>query len=98
MAKAKTATKKAFWDKEQVLSLLPATTGKSAVRVASVEKDGKDFVDVRKFVGADFTQHTSSGISLDVTDVSQLHELIVTLQKVERAIKAKAKADAKKAV
>lgn len=57
-----------FWDKQIIITEVAGE--KSMTKISLVEKDGKQFVDVRKFVkakGAEegtFTQHTSSGISI----------------------------------
>jgi hypothetical protein len=75
---------KAFWDKEQEIKTVVKADGKSAIKVKLTEKDGVRFIDVRKYVTrkgdtAGFNQHTTSGISLELTTPDQLAEVIYAL-------------------
>ena len=76
---------KDFWDKENVIAQVPSATGKSVTRVALVEKDGVQFVDVRKYVKGKgnpegtFTQHTTSGISIPLSSQEELTNIIAGL-------------------
>jgi len=82
---SKTVVKESFWDKEQVIAQVPSATGKSVTRIALVEKDGVQFVDVRKYVKGKgnpegtFTQHTSSGISVPLGSQEELTNIIAGL-------------------
>jgi hypothetical protein len=88
-AAAKKAEKdgEAFWDKEEVITMTPAATGKSATRVALCTRDNKYYVDIRKFVTkkgdaeGTFKQHTTHGISLEVASQADLTGIIASLQK-----------------
>lgn len=67
-----------FWDKEVVIAQVISTDKKSMTRVALVEKDGNQYVDVRKFVKGKgqpegtYTQHTSSGLALPVDKLNDV--------------------------
>ena len=82
---SKTMVKENFWDKEQVIAQIPSATGKSVTRIALVEKDGVQFVDVRKYVKGKgnpegtFTQHTTSGISIPLGSQEELTNIIAGL-------------------
>ena len=71
------ATEEKFWDSETVVSMTPTPTGKSATRVAVVEKDGQAYVDIRTFVNKKgekegFAQHTTKGISIPVDNINAI--------------------------
>jgi hypothetical protein len=73
-----------FWESQVLVGMVENSTLKSATKVSICEKDGKQFIDVRKYVspkGAErtYTQHTTSGISLEVD--AALPAIIALVQK-----------------
>jgi ribosomal protein S15P/S13E len=82
----KTITKnnkaESFWDKEEVISIVESSD-KVATRVAICEKDGKQMVDIRKFMRTEdgYTQHTQKGISIPIEDILKVNEAILAVSK-----------------
>lgn len=86
-----------FWEKETVVNKIALE--KTAIRTAICAREGKNYIDIRKFVNkkgetAGFNQHTVSGISIDCTDERVLRTIISDLQKAYSAV-MKAKVGAK---
>lgn len=83
-----------YWDKEEVLGVYPNNAGTSAIRVALTQKADNEMIHIGKFVkGKDdmvgtYKQHTTHAVSIMLEDVTQLHELIASLQRIERSLKA----------
>lgn len=77
-----------FWEREVVLGTVPSGE-KSAIRLASVAKDGTSYVDVRKFVTSKtakpgtFDQHTKSGLALPADPTVLLTVAAALIQQAE---------------
>lgn len=77
-------TNETFWDVEHVVSMIKEQTGKSATRIALCKKDGKEYIDIRKFVskdGGEFNQHTVKGISIPLDSPDVVKAIIAGIQK-----------------
>lgn len=89
---------KSFWEEEKEVSKpVVNVTGKSAIRTKVTAKNGKEYVDLRKYVnikGKDtgFGQFTSDGLSIEV---SMLDAVISALAKAKSEL---VKRETKKAV
>lgn len=82
----KAAKADTVWNVLDTIATIPATSGKSAVKVSICENEQGLCIDVRKYVnkkGAEgFEQHTLKGISLELADgVAELDKVISALQK-----------------
>jgi 3-keto-L-gulonate-6-phosphate decarboxylase len=104
----KKEVKASFWDAEvEVGTPLVNSTGKSAIKTKMVAKDGKQFVDVRKFVNvkgveSGFGQHTTDGIAVPIEQLDAIIQALTkareAFNKVEEAPKKKRHDHSKKAV
>ena len=77
-----------FWDKQIFIDEIVASTKKHSIKTHLCEKDGRKYVDIRKYVrpkgkkSGEFTQHTTKGIAIPLEKKEDLTKLIGDLMVV----------------